>query len=120
MENIIIRKVEKPDNEALTKLIRDTFIEHEAPKEGTVYSDPTTSNLYELFKKEDSVLWVGEVDGTITGCCGIYPTEGLPKGFAELVKFYLLPIARGKGLRKALMDQSIVSAKRSGLSEPLP
>jgi putative acetyltransferase len=72
------------------------------------------SNLYGLFKKKDSVLWVGEVDGIIAGCCGIYPTEGLPKGFAELVKFYMLLIARGKGLRKALMDQSIVSAKEIG------
>ncbi|MCJ8154404.1 GNAT family N-acetyltransferase [Chryseobacterium sp. SSA4.19] len=114
MENFIIRKVEISDNEALARLIRDTFIEHQAPKEGTVYSDPTTANLYGLFRKEGSVLWVGEVGGIIAGCCGIYPTEGLPAHFAELVKFYLLPIARGKGLGKALMDQSIISAKEMG------
>ncbi len=114
MKKTLIRKIEQSDNEALAKLIRDTFIEFDAPKEGTVYSDPTTSDLYSLFRKENSVLWVGEVDGIISGCCGIYPTEGLPEGCAELVKFYLRPSARGVGLGKSLMKQSIASAGEMG------
>ncbi|WP_312900874.1 GNAT family N-acetyltransferase, partial [Chryseobacterium taichungense] len=40
-----------------------------------------------------------------------YPTEGLPAGCAELVKFYLKPSSRGKGLGKMLMNESIKSAK---------
>lgn len=114
MEKTVIRKVEKPDNEALAELIRATFTEFDAPKEGTVYSDPTTSDLYSLFRHENSVLWVGEMDGVVSGCCGIYPTEGLPEECAELVKFYLSPSARGKGLGKSLMNQSIASAKEMG------
>ncbi len=114
MKKTLIRKVEQSDNEALAELIRDTFIEFDAPKEGTVYSDPTTSDLYSLFTKENSVLWVGEIDGVISGCCGIYPTEGLPEKCAELVKFYLRPSARGVGLGKSLMNQSIASAKEMG------
>lgn len=114
MKNIHIRKVKATDNEALAKLIKDTFEEHDAPKEGTVYSDPATSDLYQLFSKPGSVLWVGEIDGDIAGCCGVYPTEGLPEGYAELVKFYLKPTARGKGLGKMLMNESISSAKELG------
>ena len=112
-----IRKVQKSDNKHLADLIRAAFIEYDAPRQGTVFSDPTTDNLYELFKNEKSVLWVAENDGEILGCCGIYPTDGLPKGCAELVKFYLLAKARGKGLGTVLMEQSIESAKELEYSE---
>lgn len=33
----------------------------------------------------------------------IYPTNGLPDGYAELVKLYLSPAARGKGIGNTLM-----------------
>jgi putative acetyltransferase len=39
------------------------------------------------------------------------PTEGLPEKVAELVKFYLMPAARGKGIGKLLIEKSIHSAK---------
>ncbi|WP_319501069.1 GNAT family N-acetyltransferase [uncultured Draconibacterium sp.] len=112
-----IRKVLRSDNKHLADLIRAAFIEYDAPRKGTVYSDPTTDNLYELFQNEKSILWVAEKDGEILGCCGIYPTDGLPKGCAELVKFYLLAKARGNGLGTRLMQQSIESAKELGYSE---
>jgi putative acetyltransferase len=112
-----IRKVKNTDNSCLAEIIRAAFHESDAPKQGTVYSDPTTDDLYELFQNEKSILWVAENDGEILGCCGIYPTEGLPKGCAELVKFYLLAKARGKGLGTRLMQKSIGSAKELGFAE---
>ncbi|WP_297099844.1 GNAT family N-acetyltransferase [uncultured Draconibacterium sp.] len=112
-----IRKVKKSDNKHLADLIRAAFVEYDAPREGTVFSDPTTDNLFELFQHEKSILWVAENEGEILGCCGIYPTDGLPKGCAELVKFYLLAKARGNGLGTQLMKQSIESAKELGYSE---
>ena len=99
----IIRKVKVEDNLPLAKMIREVFEEHNAPKNGTVYSDPTTNNLYKLFQIPDAILFVAETDNVIEGCCGIYPTEGLEEGYAELVKFYLSKNARGKGIGKALM-----------------
>ncbi|RAV28027.1 GNAT family N-acetyltransferase [Sinomicrobium soli] len=114
-----IRKVEKTDNRALAGLIKNVFEEYNAPKEGTVYSDPVTNRLYDLFEKEreKSVLWVAEDDGEIAGCCGVYPTEGLPAGCAELVKFYIADRARGKGLGKKFMELNIRSAIRFGYKE---
>ena len=112
-----IRPVKKSDEIHLANLIRKVFIEHNAPKHGTVYSDPTTDNLYEFFKIEKSALWVAEIDGEIVGCCGVYPTEGLPEYCTELVKFYLSKQSRGKGIGKALMERSIESAKEFGYSE---
>ena len=113
-----LRLVQPADNPVLAQLIKAVFIEYNAPKEGTVYSDPTTNKLYDLFLEEKSVLWVAEDNnGKIVGCCGIYPTEGLPENCAELVKFYISSEGRGKGFGKELMSQSILSAKEMGYSK---
>jgi len=107
----IYREVRPEDNQALAKMIRQVFEEHEAPQHGTVYSDPTTDNLHALFRTPGSVLWVAEVEGSPEGCCGIYPTEGLNKNCAELVKYYLSKKIRGKGIGKTLMKMCIQSAR---------
>ena len=111
MENLIIRKVIQTDNVLLAKLIRNVFNEFNAPEKGTVYSDPTTDDLYTLFQKDRAVLWVAEVNDEVLGCCGVYPTEGLEKDCAELAKFYLSVKIRGKGIGKQLMLQCFQSAR---------
>ena len=111
---VIFRKVRKEDNQALASMIRQVFREHEAPQNGTVYSDPTTDNLFRLFGTSRSVLWVAEIDGIPDGCCGIYPTEGLEPDCAELVKYYLADNGRGKGTGKKLMELCIDSARELG------
>ncbi len=102
------------DNELLAKLIREVFDEYNAPHACTVYTDPTTDDLYALFQKNQSLLWVAELDEEIIGCCGIYATEGLSADCAELAKFYLLNEVRGKGIGKKLMQQCFQSAKEMG------
>lgn len=117
MNNITIRKIQQSDNTSLAHIIKTVFEEYKAPQKGSVYSDPTTDHLFEMFQQERSVLWVAEMEKEILGCCGIYPTEGLPAHCAELVKFYISAKARGKGIGKALMQKSIGAAKQSGYSE---
>ena len=114
-----LRLIQPSDNPILAKLIKDIFVEYNAPKDGTVYSDPSTDHLYELFQAEEkSIFWVAEnEENEVIGCCGIFPTEGLPENCAELVKFYISPKGRGKGFGKELMSQSILSAKQLGYSE---
>lgn len=102
MSQISIREVRKSDNIALASIIRATFHEFNAPKEGTVYSDPTTDDLFELFGADNAHLFVVEENNEILGCCGIYPTKGLPIGCTEIVKFYLANKGRGQGYGKAL------------------
>lgn len=118
MENTItIRAVEPTDNEILAKIIRGVFIEHNAPQHGTVYSDPTTDDLYQYFQMPKSQLWVAELNGEIAGCCGIYPTEGLAETCTELVKFYIHQSTRGKGVGKVLMEKCVASALELGYKE---
>ena len=114
---MIIRPIRETDNKRLAAIIRGVFDEHGAPKEGTVYTDPTTDHLYEQFEIDRSILWVAETEDGIVGCCGIYPTKGLPPNCAELVKFYLDQKARGKGVGKELMERSVHSAKEFGYNQ---
>jgi len=109
--NVIITPVEEKDNLSLARMIRKVFEEHDAPRQGTVYSDPTTDNLSLLFQTPRSVLWVAKIQNENVGCCGIYPTKGLPLNCAELVKFYLTREARGRGIGRELMEYCIQSAK---------
>ena len=108
---VIYREVKKEDNVPLARMIRQVFKEHDAPQSGTVFSDPTTDDLFGLFRKTRSVLWVAELDGLPVGCCGIYPTEGLENKCAELVKYYLAESERGRGTGRQLMEKCIDSAR---------
>lgn len=115
--SIQIRAIEPKDNPVIAELIRAIFREYKIDKPGTVYTDPTTDALYELFEKDGSTYWLAEENGIILGGCGIYPTDGLPDGCVELVKFYVSAAARGKGVGKLLMQKSIESAQHFGYNE---
>ena len=114
---LTIRPIQPADNEPLATLIRQVFREFKIDRPGTVYTDPTTDALYELFRQPGSAYFVAEENGTILGGCGVYPTEGLPEGCAELVKFYLAAEARGKGIGNQLMQQSIAAARALGYTQ---
>jgi putative acetyltransferase len=109
-----LRAILEKDNVELAKIIRTSLEEFNVPKIGTVYSDPTTDNLYALFQQEGSSYFVAEEDGTILGGSGVYPTEGLPDGCAELVKIYLTAASRGKGTGKDLLEKCFQSARELG------
>ena len=111
---IFLRSIQYSDNEILATIIRQCFHDFNAPTAGTVYEDPTTDDLYSLFQNEKSVLWVAEWNEEVVGCCGIFPTAGLPDGYVELVKFYIAAGARNKGIGKALMKKTTESAIEFG------
>ncbi len=113
-QELTIRTIEQDDNIALAKIIRNTLKEFNANKPNTVYFDDTTDHLFEVFKASKSIYYVAEYNGVIVGGSGIFPTANLPDGTCELVKLYLSPIARGKGIGKVLMQKCIDAAKELG------
>lgn len=108
--DIIIRPIEERDNKSIVDVIKTVCREFKVDWPGTVYTDPTTNDLFRLFQNPGSAYWVAEENGKLVGGCGIYPSDGLPEHYAELVKFYLLPCSRGKGIGKKLMAKNFVSA----------
>jgi putative acetyltransferase len=117
MSEIVIRRIRREDNHTIAAIIRAVLSEFRANKPGTVYYDPTTDDLFTLFRASGSEYWIMEVDGNIVGGSGVFPTRGLPAGCCELVKLYLLPEARGKGLGKALIEKCFTSAGQFGFSQ---
>jgi putative acetyltransferase len=114
--DITFRIIAEKDNREIADLIRSVFREFKIDRPGTVYFDPTTDDLYSLFNSPGSIYWIAEKEGKIIGGCGVYPTPGLPAGYAELVKFYLAPSERGKGTGRLLLEKSINSAIEMGYS----
>lgn len=110
----MIRIIQDGDNKALAAIIRGTLAEFKANKPNTVYYDDTTDQLFEVFKADKSIYYVAEIGGAVIGGGGIYPTANLPPGTCELVKLYLSPAGRGKGIGKMLMEKCITAAKEMG------
>ena len=112
--NPVIRNIEPADNPHIACIIRNSLVEFGANKPGTVYFDDSTDALYELFQKQKAAYFIALLNNEIVGGAGIYPTEGLPADTCELVKMYLQPGARGKGIGKTLIERSLSFAKEAG------
>ena len=97
------REITPADNQAVARIIRQAFEEFQAPKIHSVYDDPETDTLSQVFDVERAGYWVVEWHGRVCAGCGFYPTAGLPEDMAEIVKFYALPEVRGKGVGRSLL-----------------
>jgi len=117
MQRPNIRLLKNEDNAEIASIIRSVLTEFKADKPGTVFYDPTTDDLFNLFSAPSSEYWIIEIDGTIAGGSGVYPTQGLPGNCCELVKLYLRKDARGKGFGKQLIEQCFGSARKFGFEQ---
>lgn len=116
MNDFTIRTIQLADNFKVAQMIRTVFHDYAARQDGTVYSDPTTDELFQLFQTPNSVFFLIEREGEILGSCGVFPTQGLPDGYAELVKFYVSSSIRGQGYGRQLFQQCEAWAKKQGYS----
>ncbi|MEI6582349.1 MAG: GNAT family N-acetyltransferase [Chitinophagia bacterium] len=115
IQEIQIRPIQPEDNPAIARIIRSVLEEFGANKPGTVYFDTETDHLFELFSKtQGSSYQVAIQDGILLGGAGIFPTPNLPERTCELVKMYLLPRARGKGVGRTLIEESFQIARNLG------
>lgn len=113
----ILPILQENDSE-IAKVIRTVLEEFHVNRPGTVYTDPTTDHLYELFETEaKSAYWVVEIEGEIVGGAGIFPTKGLEKNCVELVKLYVLQKYRGRGIGEELIRMCLTEAKNLGYEE---
>lgn len=117
MDPLVIRDIKPEDNPFLAVIIRNTLAEFDANHPNTVYYDPETDHLFELFREPRSRYFVAEINGELVGGGGIFPTDGLPADTCELVKMYLLPVARGHGLGRTLIEKCIHTADETGFKK---
>ncbi len=112
-----IRPILQSDNNVIADIIRNTLLEFGAAQPGTMYYDPAVYQSFEQFQKEGCAYFVVEMNDIIVGGGGIFKTEGLPEGVAELARMYLLPEARGKGIGQKLLQHCENTAQNLGYRE---
>ncbi len=114
-KSITVREIQPKDNPFIAEIIRNSLEEYGEAQEGTVYTDPETDCLYEVFAKvPNSIYYIAEYNNEIIGGSGVYPTKNLPHGYAEFVKIYLKKTYRGKGWGQVLMQKCIDYALKQG------
>jgi putative acetyltransferase len=117
MDNWIIRKIQKEDNESVAQLIRAVFDELNIPKVGTAYEDPYLDFMFEEYNKPKSVYFVVESNGRIIGAAGVAPLANEAEMYCELQKMYFLPETRGLGIGSQMMEICLQSARDFGFEK---
>nr|WP_295869579.1 GNAT family N-acetyltransferase [uncultured Chitinophaga sp.] len=114
METMTIRTITPADNPTLANIIRTSLAEFGMDRPGTVYTDPTTDHLSDIYSKPRATYFVAEENGVILGGAGVHPLDGGEAHVCELQKMYLVPAARGKGLAGKLITLCLEYAKANG------
>ena len=112
--DIQISRIQPSHNKALATIVRNTLAEFGANRPGTVYFDPSTDSLFEVFQAPRSIYYVALDKDKPVGGAGIFPSNGLPEDVCELVKMYLVPEARGMGVGRHLIEKCLAFAKEAG------
>lgn len=116
-DQVLIRPIQATDNAEIARIIKSVLTEFGANKPGTVFTDPTTDQLFELFQTTNSSYFIALENDKMIGGCGIFPTKGLPAGCVELVKLYITAEWRGKGIGYQLMQKCIAHAQALNFKE---
>lgn len=111
---MVVRKIVPGDNVAMAAIIRSSLLEFNAAKPGTVYFDPTTDRLSDLFTEKRSGYFVININNEIAGGAGFFPTKGLEENMCELVKMYVAKKYRGNGYGQMLLEKCINEARKQG------
>lgn len=111
---MFIRKIVSADDSAIATIIRNSLLEFNAAKPGTVYFDQSTDHLSELFKENRSAYFVIETGKEIAGGAGFFPTKGLKENTCELVKMYVGNKFRGNGYGQTLLEKCFEEARKEG------
>ncbi|HET9279111.1 MAG TPA: hypothetical protein VFN95_13030, partial [Flavitalea sp.] len=72
--DIEIRTIQPTDNKALAIIVRNTLAEFGANRPGTVFFDPSTDSLFEVFQTPRSIYYVAVDKNKLVGGAGIFPS----------------------------------------------
>ena len=121
-----IHPITTAENDAMREIIVSALNEFGCTGPGFSAKDPEMADLATAYQPADRAYWVAvesfenqtleNGDRQVLGGVGVYPLKGADaaSGIAEFHKFYLSPMARGKGVGKSLFQTSLVGAKAMG------
>jgi putative acetyltransferase len=116
MSSILIREIQKKDNQQIAAVIREVFISDDYPKTGTAFADSQLDFMFEAYDKPKATYFVVENNGKIIGGAGVDQLENSKENICELQKMYFLKEARGKGLGLQMIEKCLATATEFGYS----
>lgn len=114
MTEPLIRPIRPADDAAVAVIIREVMATFGASGPGYSGGDPEVDAMSAAYDGAWSAYYVLEEDSCVIGCGGIAPLAGAEAGVCELRKMYLLPVARGRGLGKRMLQQCLDAARGRG------
>ena len=110
MSSVVIREIQKADNEQVARVIRSVLEDLGVPKVGTAYADPSLDDMHEAYNAGKAVYFVLERNGKILGGAGVAQLENYQGPVCELQKMYFLQEARGLGYGRQMIESCIAKA----------
>jgi putative acetyltransferase len=114
-QDFIIRKWRNSDRYLVADVIGNILTEYHLPWQPEK-ADQDVIEVEKFYLQTGGEFWVIEKDNQIIGTSGYYPISRGIKA-VEIRKMYLLPIARGKGLGKFLLQELEKTIKNRGFQQ---
>lgn len=114
MNSILIREIQRQDNQQIATIIREVFISDNYPKTGTAFADVLLDFMFETYDKPRATYFVLEIEGRIVGGAGLSQLENSTENICELQKMYFLQEARGKGIGSQMIQKCLEKAVEFG------
>jgi len=113
-KDYLIRPIQRKDNPAVARIIRQVMTEYGAVGADYSISDPEVDAMFEAYPAPGASFFVIERQGNVVGCGGMGPLAEAEEGVCELRKMYFLSELRGLGLGTRLLGMILDEAKNSG------
>ncbi len=111
---MVIREIQRKDNQQIAAVIREVFISDKFPKTGTAFADVQLDFMFEAYDKPRATYFVVENEGKIIGGAGVSQLENSTENICELQKMYFLHEARGKGIGSQMIQKCLEKATELG------
>ena len=113
-----IRPIQTKDDPQIAQVIREVSKEYGlATDAGFAVSDPILDQMSEVYHHPNSQYWViVDQQDNVLGGGGIAPLLG-DSTLLEIQKMYFLPVLRGQGFAKKLLQQCFDFAKAQGFHD---
>ena len=109
--SLAVRFVRETDVAEVLSLVRDTLAEFGLQFGQGSSTDEELTRLPGSYEQAGGAFWVACDGPRLLGTCGVFLVE---QGTFELRKMYLRPDARGLGLGKRLLDESVAWTRANG------
>lgn len=112
LEGVVIRPIEKQDDQPLSVLIKTVLIEFGANKPGFAFADDEVNAMNAAYQGPGYGYFVAQQSDSLIGGVGFGVLKGADATVCELRKMYLIKQARGLGLGDELLRLVVAEAQK--------